>query len=832
MTTQKSLVPFEQTVGHLINIIYDGLEDGGATAAAIKAQFGPYCDCAMAAWIIDGIDNAETDPTVMNKLRELLAADPAAVIERVVRQSPPERLLRRFCQGSNLMGGYMGVTGTEILQTLQDESALCPPEPTEAPDDGFFIYDSLIGVVGTPTTPVEETYFINTVTNFPLTAKLTLPLTGYEAKWGTSEETVANIVVTNNSSTSYSVGVGWRGPTYGLALTRYTNIAAGATVNVAIQALCDTGEELTVWVNISALVLSPGNNYYFEFPYSRLPARPSTNTTSGNDFLTHMPEIGLGYMVRNSQSFLEVNDWNTVRARAEVNSDGLDYHYGLSADPGSQLEFTPDRNLVITTRRLSEDSADEWGEHSFINTVFNSSEMPTSPALDPVPDPVSTLPPRNPTPYPFPATHFNKTVIPNANIETGITVRVRNKNRPWLAEEENDQGNWPSHCFVVLVFDTPTTPSDNTASNITRSYEDGYGSALLVRFGHNTYGPSIAAILLRRTAATVDADFPTKYDWSYISEIKDNFENNFAMLPEEERAKYPLGFSPVLNRKVDVTSDTSDYEVKFSVKTFHGQYTVLMDDVPVVSTQLDSDSGFKYDNNDIPNNRCGFYVGSFSEGFNYDYYNDTDFDNYRSYIMAKDYYVKSNSFAPVPVKLIWDASNRRFEDLTVEQRTSDKSILIGLMTGAKGPWDTQKVGFGHSQLNGNLNLTFSLETPDPEDYKHFTFSVNAYTENNDGTSTVLSTYDDVTFDPVTATGMVPILVESGFLPFLGRNWGNGDAVPQWDNDIWCAELVIMYKGFKLGIITIMQYAPTSQIEGNGAYVYGTGFTIFSAIQYA
>ncbi len=125
MTTQKSLVPFEQTVGHLINIVHDGLEGGNATAAAIKAQFGPYCDCAMAAWIIDGIDNAETDPTVMNKLRELLAADPAAVIERVVRQSPPERLLRRFCQDGDLMGGYMGVAGTEILQTLQPTSDLC-----------------------------------------------------------------------------------------------------------------------------------------------------------------------------------------------------------------------------------------------------------------------------------------------------------------------------------------------------------------------------------------------------------------------------------------------------------------------------------------------------------------------------------------------------------------------------------------------------------------------------------------------------------------------------------------------------------------------------------
>lgn len=817
MTTQKSLVPFEQTVGHLINIVHDGLEGGNATAAAIKAQFGPYCDCAMAAWIIDGIDNAETDPTVMNKLRELLAADPAAVIERVVRQSPPERLLRRFCQGSNLMGGYMGVTGTEILQTLQDESALCPPEPTEAPDDGFFIYDSLIGVVGTPTPPVEETYFINTVTNFPLTAKLTLPLTGYEAKWGTSEETVANVLVTNNSSTSYSVGVGWRGPTYGLALTKYTNIAAGATVNVAIQALCDTGEELTVWVNISALVLSPGNNYYFEFPYSRLPARPSTNTTSGNDFLTHMPEIGLGYMVRDDRSFLDTGPGAAPRARAEQRPDGMDAHYGSGTDPYMPLEF--DTGLIVATSNFGALNDEDSATAEFATSLYSSYD-----------DFVGANEFSNQ--FRFPATHFNKTPIPTDNIEMGISVITRNKYKDY--DNTNPVApNWPSDGFVVLVFDTD--PVEGTA-NIKRSYEDGYGTAVIFNFGNNSYGATVKARVVRRKFSNNTNIVGGSLDIVDIKDIAEKFNFGFENLADEDKELYSARStsSALLQRMIDVVKDDQDYIVNFKVRTFRDQLVLFVDDVMVGNVTLPN-----YVRAAIVDKRCGFYIGSFSTDNGYLFYNDPNYDRYRAYIECSDFYVKRNTHTNIPVKLIWGTRDFHLANFTEEERTSTNSLLYGSMPSTYPEWDAVKPSSGYSINWEYIDTDFRIETPNEDDYQHISVQAVVYTEDGSFVRTSFPTLDVATsansglvdFDASTRTGNLRFSTLSGFRPVFSRDWGSQNSPILWDNDIWAVELQILYKGIKLGHITIMSYAPTSQTQGNGAYMYGVGFTIFSAMIY-
>lgn len=761
--TSQSLTPYEQTVGHLIDFVTEGIADNNATALAIKAQFGSYCDCSMAQWIIDGINNAGSNPTVINKLRQLLAADPYAVIEKTLRLSPPEKLMKRYCSSGQLMGTYMDVTGTEINQVLGVDSALCPPAETEEPVE-FYIKDSL-REAGAPS---GSDYSDRTIVESNFTARAEFPITGPDAFWGTTTPTQVKITLTTpNDGASY----------------RILRIDFNGTFMADVQVYASQPKE---WVGY--YVTPPGIDYLYISVVSIAYYMTSQNTlfnvagsvagftaitlTPSNPvtFTQHIPEIGLGYMVRSNQVMLNAS--GATNAKVEEESSGLSWYGRQSA------RFTSDGLRFITTNLTDATTIPD-----FLNMDSNH----------------------------FPPTHFNRTNIPQTNIETGITVfvPVSNDNYP-------DEGNWPGATVIALVFDTDGVASGSNY-NVGASYESGYGSAVIVKIGNDSYGPTMEAKLLSRRPTHPD-DNPKL---SKIIGAESIFERAYwDIVPVPDKYEYQNSEIPLLSRirsyQVLNNSNPAFYQYKLSVKIYHGHLALFVNDVAVYSL---NNYGVPYNASTSQSLRCGFYVGSFSYENNY-----YKFTPNKGYLKATDYYVKPFTLEGIQsadIQLVW-AEDPPFNGLTLAQRTSNKSIVVGDVWQNAPAFDTH-VSASPAFMMGYKELNFTLSTA-TLNYEHIKVRLDAYEVLPDGTTDLLFSRP-VAFDSVSHEGNFEFEIGTGFTPTFWRNEGGS----LWDNDTWWMELVITYKGFTYGKITIIMYAPHSQ--QTGAYLYGAGWMAMSKMQF-
>lgn len=132
MATSSNLITTEKTVGWLIVFI----ATPSVTSSAIKDFFAPYCDCQLADWIVEAIDN--DNMPVINKLKELLAADPLNLLNVVIRDKPAGKLVQRFCEGGDLKSTTWTEQGVLSTNTLVQDDPRCFVAPP-----GIYIRDSL-----------------------------------------------------------------------------------------------------------------------------------------------------------------------------------------------------------------------------------------------------------------------------------------------------------------------------------------------------------------------------------------------------------------------------------------------------------------------------------------------------------------------------------------------------------------------------------------------------------------------------------------------------------------------------------------------------------------
>lgn len=132
----SKLIPEANTVATLIPMI----ATPSVTATAIKAFFGPYCDCVMPDWIVEAVSDPLTPngAATIAKLRELLQSDPYEVLTIVVRDKPAGKLVARVCEGGDLKGRSWNAQGSLITTTLIPQDFRCAVAPP-----GVYIQDSL-----------------------------------------------------------------------------------------------------------------------------------------------------------------------------------------------------------------------------------------------------------------------------------------------------------------------------------------------------------------------------------------------------------------------------------------------------------------------------------------------------------------------------------------------------------------------------------------------------------------------------------------------------------------------------------------------------------------
>ncbi len=126
-------------------------------------------------------------------------------------------------------------------------------------------------------------------------------------------------------------------------------------------------------------------------------------------------------------------------------------------------------------------------------------------------------------------------------------------------------------------------------------------------------------------------------------------------------------------------------------------------------------------------------------------------------------------------------------------------------------------------IMGDKDMNFTLSTA-TLNYEHIKLRLDGYTVLTDGTTEHMFSRP-VNFNPNTHEGYFQFNVGEGFKPEFWRDVTGS----LWDNDTWWMELIITYKGFTYGKITIIMYAPASQT--NGVYLYGAGWMAMSKIQF-
>lgn len=136
MSTTARVITRHGSVKDLVEI----LQQNTVLATQIKSYFQPYCDCDITIWLIEQINN--DDIGVINKIRELIAAEDDNVLTRSVIHPEQNVLLSTFCIGQDLYGKYATGTGgiTEIL--IKETSTTCGCQPYKVNNFNWALFPS------------------------------------------------------------------------------------------------------------------------------------------------------------------------------------------------------------------------------------------------------------------------------------------------------------------------------------------------------------------------------------------------------------------------------------------------------------------------------------------------------------------------------------------------------------------------------------------------------------------------------------------------------------------------------------------------------------------